>query len=81
MTELGTVREQPQNVWFKSGLVQERQQSGVLPCVLALPVFLDGANALPVADPEILEGSSSERLLLTLVHQSWDQLSRCVQQD
>ena len=82
MTELCTVQEQPQNVWFKSGLVQERQQSGVLPCVLALPVFLDGWNALPVADPEILEGSSSEELLfLTLVHQSCGWLSRRAQQD
>lgn len=63
MTELCTVQEQPQNVWFKSGLVPERQQSGVLPCVLALPVFLDGLNAKPVADPEVLEGLSSEELL------------------
>lgn len=44
MTGLCVVQEQPQNVWFKSGLVQERQQSGVLPYTLALPVFLDGLN-------------------------------------
>jgi len=64
MTELCTVQEQPQNMWFKSGLVQERQ-SGVPPCVLALPVFLGCSNILPVANPEVLEGPSSEELLFT----------------
>lgn len=63
MTELRTVWEQPQNMWFKSGLAHKRQQSGVLSCVLAL-------HALPMADPEVLEGSSSEELLLPLYTKS-----------
>lgn len=63
MTELRKVWEQPQNMWFKCGLAHERQQSGVLRCVLAL-------HTLPVADPEVLEGSSSEELLLYLYNKA-----------
>lgn len=40
------------------------QQPGMLPCILALLVFIDGSNTSPVADPDVLEGSPSAELPL-----------------
>lgn len=38
----------------------------MLPCILALLVFVGGSNTPPVADPDVLEGSPSAELLLHL---------------
>ncbi|KAL2301714.1 hypothetical protein Nmel_011105 [Mimus melanotis] len=36
----------------------------MLPCILALLMFIDGSNTSPVADPDVLEGSPSAELPL-----------------